>query len=204
MELRSGSGLAGVSAAALSVPLAVLVVRYPSGLSRLLDRVTFVGFALPGVVVALALVFFGANYARPLYQTTWLLVFAYVVLFFPAALGATRAALHQVSPRIEEAARGLGQGSGQVMRSVTLPLVRSGVLMGGALVFLVSMKELPATLILGPLGFETLATSVWSASSEAFFARAAAPALTLILISSVPMAYLVTRERRTERWDTVA
>ena len=198
------AGLAGAAAAAFSVPLAVLVVRYPGVLSRLLDRITFVGFALPGVVVALALVFFGANYARPLYQTTWLLVFAYVVLFFPAALGATRAALHQVSPRLEEAARGLGWGSGQVMRSVTLPLVRSGVLMGGALVFLVSMKELPATLILGPLGFETLATSVWSASSEAFFARAAAPALTLILISSVPMAYLVTRERRTARWDAVA
>ena len=197
------AGMAGVAAAAFSVPLAVLVVRYPGVLSRLLDRVTFVGFALPGVVVALALVFFGANYARPLYQTTWLLVFAYVVLFFPAALGATRAALHQVSPRIEEAARGLGWSSGQVMRTVTLPLVRSGVLMGAALVFLVSMKELPATLILGPLGFETLATAVWSASSEAFFARAAAPALTLILISSVPMAYLVTRERRTARVGTL-
>ena len=197
------AGLAGVAAAAFSIPLAVLVVRYPGVLSRLLDRVTFVGFALPGVVVALALVFFGANYARPLYQTTWLLVFAYVVLFFPAALGATRAALHQVSPRIEEAARGLGWGSGQVMRTVTLPLVRSGVLMGGALVFLVSMKELPATLILGPLGFETLATAVWSASSEAFFARAAAPALTLILISSVPMAYLVTRERKNGRMETL-
>ena len=198
------AGMAGVAAAALSVPLAVLVVRYPSVVSRLLDRMTFVGFALPGVVVALALVFFGASYARPLYQTTWLLVFAYLVLFFPAALGATRAALHQVSPRIEEAARGLGWGSGQVMRAVTLPLVRSGVLMGGALVFLVSMKELPATLILGPLGFETLATAVWSASSEAFFARAAAPALTLILISSVPMAYLVTRERDVARAGPVA
>lgn len=197
------AGLAGVAAAALSIPLAVFVVRYPGVLSRLLDRVTFVGFALPGIVVALALVFFGANYARPLYQTTWLLVFAYVVLFFPAALGATRAALHQVSPRLEEAAQGLGWGSGQVMRTVTLPLVRSGVLMGGALVFLVSMKELPATLILGPLGFDTLATAVWSASSEAFFARAAAPALTLILISSVPMAYLVTRERRNARIGTL-
>ena len=197
------AGMAGAAAAAFSVPLAVLVVRYPGILSRLLDRVTFVGFALPGVVVALALVFFGANYARPLYQTTWLLVFAYVVLFFPAALGATRAALHQVSPRVEEAARGLGWGSGKVMRAITLPLVRSGVLMGGALVFLVSMKELPATLILGPLGFETLATAVWSASSEAFFARAAAPALTLILISSVPMAYLVTRERRNGRVETL-
>ena len=82
------------------------------------------------------------------------------------------------------------------MRSVTVPLVMPGVLMGAALVFLVAMKELPATLILGPLGFETLATSIWSASSEAFFARAAAPALTLILISSLPMVYLVAREQR--------
>ena len=190
------SGVAGIVAAGFSIPMAVLVVRYPSMLGRLLERVSFVGYALPGVVIALALVFFGANYAWPLYQTTWLLVFAYVVLFFPAALGATRAALHQVSPRIEEAARGLGWSSGQVMRSITLPLVRQGVLMGAAVVFLISMKELPATLILGPLGFETLATAVWSASSEAFFAQAAAPALTIILISSVPIAYLVMRERR--------
>ncbi len=196
MNSVAASGLAGIAAAALSIPLAVLVIRYPSRLSRILESVSFIGYALPGVVVALALVFFGAGYVHPLYQTTWLLVFAYVVLFFPAALGATRAALHQVSPRLEEAARGLGQSSEQVARSITIPLVRSGVLMGAALVFLVAMKELPATLILGPLGFETLATAVWSASSEAFFARAAAPALTLILISSLPMAYLVTRERR--------
>ncbi len=187
--------LAGGAAAALSIPLAVLVVRHPGGVSRLLERLTFTGYALPGVVVALSLVFFGANYARPLYQTTWLLVFAYVVLFFPTALGATKAALHHVSPRLEEAARGLGWSSGQVMARVTVPLTRSGVLAGAALVFLVSMKELPATLILSPLGFETLATAVWSASSEAFFARAAVPALMIILMSSVPMAYLATRER---------
>ena len=190
------SGMAGVSAALFSVPLAALLVRYPGSLSRLMERVSFIGFALPGVVVALALAFFGANYLRPLYQTVWLLVFAYVVLLLPAALGATRASLHQVSPRLEEAARGLGRTPGQVMRSVTVPLVRPGVLMGAALVFLVSMKELPATLILSPLGFDTLATSIWSASSEAFFARAAAPALTLILISSLPMVYLIVRERR--------
>ena len=74
--------------------------------------------------------------------------------------------------------------------------MRSGLLMGGALVFLITMKELPATLILGPLGFKTLSTSIWSASSEAFFAQAAAPALALILMSSVPMAFLILRERR--------
>ena len=81
------------------------------------------------------------------------------------------------------------------MLSITGPLMRPGLLMGGALVFLVTMKELPATLILGPLGFKTLATAVWSASSEAFFAQAAAPALMLILSSSVPMAVLMLRER---------
>jgi iron(III) transport system permease protein len=190
------SGLAAAAAAGLSIPMAALIVRYPSPLSRLLERVSFIGYSLPGVVVALALAFFGANFAQPLYQTTWLLVFAYVVLLFPAALGATRASLHQVSPRLEEAARGLGRTPGQAIQTVTAPLVRPGLMMGAALVFLVAMKELPATLILGPLGFETLATAVWSASSEAFFARAAAPALTLILVSSIPMAYLILRERR--------
>ena len=190
------SGLAAVVAVAFSVPMAAMVVRYPGTFSRILERASFTGYALPGIVVALALVFFGANYARPVYQTVWLLVFAYVVLFFPAALGATCASLRQISPRLGEAAQGLGRNAIQVMFTVTVPLMRPGVLTGAALVFLVTMKELPATLILGPLGFKTLATSVWSASSEAFFAQAAAPALTLILLSSVPLAFLIIRERR--------
>ena len=190
------SALAALAAAACSVPIATLIVRYPGLFSRVVERVSFTGYALPGIVVALSLVFFGVNYARPVYQTFWLLLLAYVVLFFPAALGATRAALLQVSPRLEEAARGLGRSPLRALMAVTVPLTRSGVLAGAALVFLIAMKELPATLILGPLGFKTLATVIWSASSEAFFARAAAPALMLILISSVPMAFLVIRGGR--------
>jgi iron(III) transport system permease protein len=146
-------------------------------------------------VVALALVFFGVNFARPVYQTIWLLVFAYAVLFFPVALGSVRSSLLQISPRVEDAARGLGHNPVRVLLKITIPMMKSGVLMGAALVFLLTMKELPATLILGPLGFKTLASSVWSASSEAFFARAAAPALMLVLMSSVPMAILVLREK---------
>ena len=192
------SGLTAIVATACSIPVAAMLVRYPSLFSRALERVSFVGYALPGIVVALALVFFGANFARPVYQTVWLLVFAYVVLFFPAAFGAARASLLQISPRLEDAARGLGRTPTQVMRTVTVPLMRSGLFMGAALVFLITMKELPATLVLGPLGFKTLAASIWSASSEAFFARAAAPALTLILISSVPLAFLLMRERGPE------
>ncbi len=188
--------VAAVVMAAFAIPVAALIVRFQSPFSRILEAVSFTGYALPGIVVALALVFFGANYARAVYQTDWLLIFAYVVLFFPVALGAVRSALLQISPRLEEAARGLGKRPHQVMFAITMPLLRSGILMGAALAFLLTMKELPATLILGPLGFKTLATSVWSASSEAFFARAAAPALMLILMSSVPMAFLVLRERR--------
>ena len=188
------SGAAAAVAAACSVPVAVMAVRYPGKLSNVIERMSFTGFALPGIVVALALVFFAVNFAGPVYQTVWLLVFAYVVLFLPASLGATRAALLKVSPSLEDAARGLGRTPAQTMREVTAPLIAPGIVMGAALVFLIAMKELPATLILGPLGFKTLATAVWSASSEAFFAQAAAPALLLIVLSSVPMAFLVTRD----------
>ncbi len=191
------SGAAAVVTAVMAIAMAILLVRYPSRLNRVLESVSFTGYALPGVVVALALVFFGAKYARPLYQTHFLLIFAYAVLFFPVALGSVRSALLQISPRLEDAARSLGHNPLRVMARITLPLMRSGVLMGAALVFLLTMKELPATLILGPLGFQTLATSVWSATSEAFFARAAAPALMIILTSSIPMALLVLREKRT-------
>ena len=190
------SGLAAVAATVASVPVAALAVRYPGLLGRTVERISFVGYALPGIVVALALVFFGVNYVRPVYQTVGLLVFAYVVLFLPAALVAARSALLQVSPSLEEAARGLGRRPAGVLVSVTLPLMRSGLLMAAALVFLVTMKELPVTLILGPLGFKTLATSVWSSSSEAFFGQAAVSALALVLMSSVPMAFLVLSETR--------
>ncbi|MDA1036274.1 MAG: iron ABC transporter permease [Chloroflexi bacterium] len=189
---------AAVAAALAGIPIAMLSVRYPSLISSALERLTFIGFALPGVTVALAFVFFASAIARPLYGTTFLLVVAYLVLFLPASVGATQASLRQVSPRIEEAARGLGKTSFQAFRLITLPLVVRGVIAGGSLVFLLTMKELPATLILAPIGFDTLATSVWAAASEAFFARAAIPALVLVLMASVPLAVIAIRDRNDE------
>jgi iron(III) transport system permease protein len=190
------SGIAAVVTTVLSIPIAVLAVRYPSIISTILERATYIGYALPGIVVALALVFFGAHYANPIYQTMWLLIFAYLILFLPQAVGASRGSLIQITPHVEEAARSLGRKSMQVLVTITLPLIRSGVLAGAVIIFFTTMKELPATLILSPTGFKTLATSIWSATSEAFFARASAPALLLILISSVPMAYFTLKERR--------
>jgi iron(III) transport system permease protein len=187
---------AAVVAALASLPIAVLTVRFPSKVSSGLERLTFIGFALPGVAIGLAFVVFSLAVAGSLYHTSLLLVVAYVVLFLPAAVGATQASLRQVSPRIEEAARGLGKNSLQSFRLVTLPLVTRGMAAGGALVFLLAMKELPATLMLRPDGFETLAMAIWSANSEAFFARAAISSLLLVVAASVPLVFLVVRERR--------
>jgi iron(III) transport system permease protein len=188
------SGIAALVAAVAALPVAVLAVRYPGRVTALLEKSTYVGYALPGIALALALVFFGSNYAPAVYGTLFVLICAYVIHFLPQAVGATRAALLQVRPSVEEAARGLGKGPAGVLATVTAPLVRSGVLAGAALVFLTTMKELPATLLLGPIGFDTLATRVWTATSEAFFARAAAPALLLIVLSAIPMYLLVIRE----------
>ena len=187
------SAAAAIVIVAGALPISVLSVRQPGRLSGLMERVSYIGFALPGVVIALSLVFFGANYAPALYQSIPLLIFAYLVLFMPQATGAVQASLKQVHANLEEAGRSLGRSPLTVFRRVTLPIVRPGLLAGAALIFLTAMKELPATLILSPIGFGTLATSVWGAVNGVFFARAAVPALLLIVVSSVPMAILVLR-----------
>jgi iron(III) transport system permease protein len=188
------SGLAAGAAVVAAIPVAVLATRYPGRRTRTLERLSFAGNALPGLVIALSLVFFAARYASPVYQTLALLVFAYVVRFFPQAVSGVESSLQRVSPRLEEAARGLGRGPLATLAFVTAPLARSGVLAGAALVFLSVMKELPATLLLRPIGFETLATEIWKLTQVGAYSRAAVPALLLIAVSA-PFLYLVTRDR---------
>jgi iron(III) transport system permease protein len=147
------------------------------------------------VVVALALVFFGTRVVPVLYQSLAMLVFAWVVLFLPQAIGSTRASLLQVSPRVEEAARAMGRGPFDVLRTITAPLAASGVLAGAALVFLTAVKELPAALILAPIGYETLSTEIWNATSVGFFERGAVPSLVLLLVSAPPLYLLTARGR---------
>lgn len=189
------SGLAALAAIGAALPVAILSARRPGFLSGLLEKLTYSGFALPGITIALALVFFAANYATPIYQTLGLLLFAYVVRFLPQAVGSCRSALLQVNPNTEQAARGLGRNGMQVLARVTVPQVLPGMSAGAVLVFLTAMKELPATLLLSPIGFETLATQIWHSTTEGFFARAAVPALILVAVSSLPMIVMVLRER---------
>ena len=187
------SALGAALAVIAGIPIALLAVRRRGGLTSAIEKLSFSGYALPGIVVALAFVFFAANYTPALYQTIPLVVVAYVVLFLPQASEPLRNTLMQVGPRVEEAGRALGRSRARVFRSVVLPLISRGALAGGALVFLTAMKELPATLLLRPTGFETLATRVWSGAAAGLYSKAAAPALLLIVIGSIPLYLLVRR-----------
>jgi iron(III) transport system permease protein len=192
------SGLAALFTTIAALPVAWLVVRQRSRLTIFLERLTYSAFALPGLVIALSLVFLGINHARWLYQTLAMLIIAYAILFIPQAVGTIRTSLMQIHPSLEEAASSLGRRPGAVFLTITLPLLRSGLLSGAGMVFLTAMKELPTTLLLAPLGFKTLATTIWSSISEAFFAAAALPALLIILLSSIPMAFLILHEQKNE------
>lgn len=195
--LSGNSFLVSAGAAALgalgALAVAALAVRHPGRLSRMIERASHAGYALPGILVALALVFFATRAVPPLYQTTALLIFGLTIHYMPLAVGPIAAALLQVSPRTEEAARGLGRGRAEVFRTVTVPLARGGVLAGAALVFLHAMKELPATLILAPIGFETLATDIWTQTTFGFYEASALPALLLLVIAALPVYLLSER-----------
>nr|WP_221308873.1 iron ABC transporter permease [Nocardiopsis mwathae] len=170
----------------LALPVGVLAARHPGRIPRLLERATWMGYSLPGIVVALALVFLSVRYAYPLYQQTPLLVFAYALLFLPAAVGAVRSAVGQSPPGLEEVARSLGSSPGRAFTRVTLPLAAPGVAAGAALVFLTCMKELPATLMLRPTGMETIATRLWAHTEIGAYGAAAPYAVLLIVLAAVP------------------
>lgn len=181
---------------ALAVPMGVLVARHRGRASATLELATWAGHALPGIVVALSLVFFGVRVAQPIYQRTPLLLIAYAVLLLPAGMGAVRAAVAMSSRGVEEVARSLGSSPITVLRRVTLPLAMPGVAAGTALVMLTIMKELPATLLLRPTESNTLATSLWTETGVAAYGAAAPYALALVVLAVVPTLWLMHSQGR--------
>ncbi len=186
--------LAAVVAVILALPLGYLAERFSSIYSRITASSAYIGFGMPGIAVALSLVFFGARHAPWVYQSMTMLTLGYMVRYAALAVGPIRAQLAQTNTRMEEAGRLLGFGVTGVFARVTAPALRGSILTGAALVYLTTMKELPVTLILSPTGFSTLATRIWSATEEAFFARAAAPALILLVLSALGIAMIFSAE----------
>ena len=190
----SVSALAALLIVLVAVPLAVLTVRYRSVIGTAAQTAAWTVFALPHITVGLAVLLTGVSLVFPLYQTLPLLLFAYVMMFLPQALGPAQVALRGVSPSLEDASRSLGRPPITTALRVTLPLMSKGLVAGAGLVFLTTMKELPATLLLRPTEFETLAVRIWSTTSEGFYTRASFSALVLIAVSALPLHFLIARD----------
>ena len=189
------SGLAAGVSVLAALPLAYLSARGSGRLASLPERASYVGYAVPGVIVGFGLLSVALNVTPFLYGSIAVLVFAYVVRFLPQAVGTTRSSILQVDPQLLEAARTLGKPPLAAFRKIVLPLVMPGIVAGAALVFLTSMKELAATLLLRPFGFETLVTYIWQVQEAAVYGQAAVPALVLIGISALSMLVILGRER---------
>jgi iron(III) transport system permease protein len=193
------AGLAATGAAVAAVAPALLGRFGGPGGARVVSWGVLTGYALPGIVVALALVSVVSQRAFWLYQTTKLLVLAYVIRFLPMALGALREALEAQNPRIYDAARVLGDGPVRAWRRAVLPGAKAALWAGWAAVFIAVLKELPLTLLLGPIELEapwlseparfgTLATRIWSLTEDEYFSQVAPLVLVLLLIAGLGLA----------------
>jgi iron(III) transport system permease protein len=196
------SAWGALAAVVLAVPVAMLTFRRATRTRVVVERATYVTQAVPGVVIALALVFFATHYFFRVYQTGLLLVAAYAIMHFPLALVCVRTSVAQAPARLADVGRSLGRGPLYVFMRVTLPLIAPGLLAGFCLVFLTAVTELTATLVLAPIGVQTLATQFWAFQREVAYGAAAPYALVIVLLAVVPGALLglwFDREGHTQR-----
>jgi len=200
------AGLAGVVCIAAAVFLAYGVRLNGGRLLAGLTRFASIGYAIPGSVLAVGAVpplarldhaidavmeaAFGISTGLVFSGTVAALIFAYVVRFMALANGAVDSALTRVTPSMDGAARSLGAGPAGTLLRVHLPLIRGGVLAGATLVFVEVLKELPATILLRPFNFQTLATRAYEYASDERIAEAALPALTIVLAGIIPVIIL--------------
>lgn len=190
------TGIVSFTAATIAViaafPVALYHARRPSLASNIFLQTSNVGFVLPGPVVALGVTIFMLAVLPPLYGGLAALLMALMVRFLPLAVQSQEAAMQQLTPSIEQAGRILGAGPLENLWRVILPMIRGGVASAWVLVFIDVLKELPATLLLRPIGFDTLPVRIWIEASEEMLELAAPAALTLV-IGTLPALWIMMR-----------
>jgi len=191
--LSASAATAGV---AIGLPLAYLASRRPTWLKIGCLQAAYAGYVLPGPVAALAVLVLCLKIVPVLYGTVVVLILAYVIHFLPAGLQSLEPSLQQITPNLEEVSRTLGLGVRETWRRVTFPLIRTGFVVAWVLMFLQTMKELPATLLLRPVGFDTLAIRVWLEASEEYYQLAAPSALLIVLVGLPALVLLLSRDWR--------
>ncbi|WP_281645667.1 iron ABC transporter permease [Parendozoicomonas sp. Alg238-R29] len=206
--------LAGFAALATVAAASVLVLggRFqPGALSRFAERVGGLGYAMPGALLAVAVMmlfgFLDNEIIAPLQQWMGLpveqlllgsviaLILAYLIRFLAVALKPVAHAFERVKPSMHEAARILGHSPFSVSLKVYLPLVMPGLLTAMLLVFVDVLKEMPATLLMRPFGWDTLAVRIHEMTAEGEWERAALPAISLIVAGMIPVIFLIRRSR---------
>jgi len=215
---RNSFSLAAVTAT-LAVGLAVLLAyaaRMNRGrLPRLLNRVVGLGYAVPGSVIAVGVLIpvtrldnwlggvfeavFGSHPGLLLTGGIAALIYAYLVRFLAVALHSVEASLGKITPSMDDAARILGCGRGATLKRVHIPLLRGSLLTAGLLVFVDVMKELPATLVMRPFDFDTLATQTYTLAADERLAEASVAALAIVAVGLLPLIVLSRQIARSRR-----
>ncbi|GHA98291.1 iron(III) ABC transporter permease [Modicisalibacter luteus] len=204
--------LAAGVAVCLAVALSYGVRLHPGRVPRLATRIAAMGYAVPGSVVAVGILipftwldlqlnawldtWFGTRPGLLLSGSAFILVYAYVVRFLAVSFNTVEASLSKVTPSMDAAARTLGQSAGGTLRRVHTPLMRGSLLAAALLVFVDVMKELPATVILRPFNFDTLAVRAHNLAADERLAEAAASSLTIVLVGVIPVILLSRAIRR--------
>jgi iron(III) transport system permease protein len=218
-QLASHSLILASVTAAIGIVLA-LVLAYgarlqPGPAVRLGVQVAGLGYAVPGAVIAVGIMmpvgrldnaiatwsetWFGVSTGLLLSGTITALVFAYLVRFLAVALGTVEAGLTKIRPTLDDASRSLGYTPTQTLAQVHAPLLSGSLLTGAVLIFVDVMKELPATMVIRPFNFDTLAVRVFQYASDERLTDAAAPALAILVVGLMPvilLSYRITRTRR--------
>ena len=182
-----------------------------------LNRLVGLGYAVPGTVIAVGVLIpvtrldnwiaewwtasFGHSPGLLLTGGIAALIYAYLTRFLSVALHTTDTSLSKVTPSMDDAARSLGYGQWPTLTRVHLPIVRGALLTAALLVFVDVMKELPATLVMRPFNFDTLATQAFNLASDERLAEASSAALTIVAVGLLPMIILsrqIARQRRSE------
>ncbi len=179
----------------VALPVALYHARLRSWLSECYLHLSSIGFVLPGPVIALGVITFVITQLPLLYGGLFVLLMALVVRFLPLAVQSQEAALQQLTPSIEQAGRVLGASPLENLWRVTLPMIRGGMMTAWVLVFIDVIKELPATLILRPIGYDTLPVRIWIEASEEML-ELAAPAALMLIIGTFPALWLMMKSER--------
>ena len=177
----------------IGLPVALYHARKRNVLSQFYLHVSSVGFVLPGPVIALGILAFVLAVVPVVYGGFIVLLLAMTIRFLPLAIQAEESAAQQLTPSIEQAGRSLGVNAWQNLRRVTLPIIRGGMMSAWVLVFIDTLKELPATFLLRPTGFDTLPVRIWIEASEEML-ELAAPSALFLVIGTLPILWFLMRE----------